>query len=421
MESDEVKTVFKEKYSKAGLEIVDENPDQLVFKYGQMKYCVTEEDLKEYAASEHFKLILEIKPAKCSICSLNYREHIIDLLRPRGPFIPGKTEFTFGSPSGDNTYAKISTATMQFINCFRFEEYYLQLALPRLRFFHSRLKSGSQLPDIREALYKPYTIQVYNVNEKTIEGAIGRSSAVIDTCLFELSYLKHVTFGLANGWPVRGYSRVRQFNFGELITGRQLPLPAASFNSDIVRFYQLGMSSDIPVLQFLAFYQVLEYFFVTVSDENLYNKLSRRLNDPMFKTTPNYLDRLIQDVSDHKHVTDEKEMLKNVLTKFVDEGELMEFIRNYEKYLGEKLYTKQRDVFGEKVEIKLEKGHVIGNIAKTIRAVRNALVHSSDRYERSARHVPFSKSTDIVKSEIPLMRFLAERVIIASATQALIP
>ena len=109
-------------------------------------------------------------------------------------------------------------------------------------------------------------------------------------------------------------------------------------------------------------------------------------------------------------------MLKNVLNKFVDETELMDFINSYEKHIEYNLYTKKRVRFGEEIEVKLEKSHVIGNVAKIIKTIRNALVHSSDSYERNPRHVPFSKSTEIVKREIPLIKFLAERVIITSAT-----
>ena len=82
-----------------------------------------------------------------------------------------------------------------------------------------------------------------------------------------------------------------------------------------MRFYLLGMSSNIPVLQFLSFYQVLEYFFVSISDEHLYQRLTKRVNDPRFSSEPKSLDRLIQDVIEHKRTTDETEMLKLVLER----------------------------------------------------------------------------------------------------------
>ena len=124
---------------------------------------------------------------------------------------------------------------------------------------------------------------------------------------------------------------------------------------------------------------------------------------------------MVHDVTKHGQETDETVMLKNVLNSFIDERELMEFIVSYEKYLDEKIYSKKHNVFGTNIEIKLQEGHVFGNISKHIKEIRNALVHSTDRYERSTRHIPFTKTTKKIAQDIPLMKFLAERIIIASA------
>lgn len=420
MEFNEAKAVLKKGYLAAGLELVDEESEGLIFKYRDVLFRIIKEDITEYASSEKFRFSLKVAPVECGICSPTYREQIVQPLWPGGryPLWIRDRKFVFGDHNADRLHVEIDTASMQFINYFRFDEAYLQLCLRRrMRSPILRHTSDSKPSDIREYLYMPSTIRVYNIPETSTEMALERSSAVIEACLFELAYLKHIPLGLTDEWPIRRRDpRAMPFEFSESVRGNQLPIPAANFNTDIIRFYQLGMSSDVPVLQFLAFYQVLEYFFITISEEQLYNKLTRRLNDPKFETTSRYLDRLIQDVHNHNRSTDETEMLKRVLYKFVDETELIEFIQAYEHYLGDKLYTKRRNLFGEEVEVKLTQGHVMGNVAKTVKAVRNALVHSSDRYERSARHIPFSESTEVVKREIPLVKFLAERVIIASAT-----
>jgi hypothetical protein len=153
----------------------------------------------------------------------------------------------------------------------------------------------------------------------------------------------------------------------------------------------------------------------SVSDEQLYNKLSRRINDPKFSTSSSNLDRIIQDTLTHKRETDETEMLKLVLNKFVDEGELIAFIKEYETWLDENLYTKKRSMFGENIEVKADSGHVVGNVAKRVKIIRNALVHSSDRYERNQRYIPTTSAENMIRQEVPLMKYLAEKVIIASA------
>lgn len=403
MDFDEAKKIFKDHYSKAGFKLVDERPNELFFKYSGVTLRISEDDIMDYADSEDFRSTLETCPVECSMCSPTYREQMVYPLNTRFSF--PMNEFVFGDSSGDDLYVEIGLATMQFVNYFRFDKTILQLCQEKIGIVPSL--------DIQH-LYRPPTIRVYNINEPSVEKALKRSNDIISSCLFRLSYLKNIPLGLAEEWST-SQLKDEKFSYDEPVSGQRFQLPSTNFNSEIIQFYQLGMSSDIPVLQFLAFYQVLEYFFVIVSDEKLYNRLSQRLNDPKFNyTSHKHLDHIIQDVHDHKYI-DETEMLKNVLKKFVDETELMEFIEAYEKHLGRNLYTKRRDVFGENVQVSLSRGHVLGNIATTIKAIRNALVHSSDRYERSPRHIPFSESTKIVKLEIPLIKFLAEKVIIASA------
>lgn len=425
MEFIEAKEFLKNGYLKAGLELVDEHPTEIFLKYrgensGTVKenLRITKEDIEEYAASEMFRSTLEVTaPIECGICGPTYCEQMLQNLDRRGVFFSWTSErnygnYVFGDANSGSLYVEISKASMHFINYFRLDKTYIQLSLDR----HVSEQPEKE-SDFRQYLYKPLTVQVHNIPETSSKAALIYSSSVIDACLFEISYLKQMPFRLADEWPIRErrLRGTRRFEYGESVQGNVLPLPTAKFNSDIISFYQLGMSNNIPVLQFLAFYQVLEFFFNTVSDEQLYNKLARQLKDPKFNTTHPHLDRLIQDVLDHKRITDETEMLKNVLSKFVDEMELIKFIESYENHLSEKIYSKKRNIFGVEIEVKLTPGHVISNVAKTIKAIRNALVHSSDSYERSARHIPFSKSTEMIKREIPLVKFLAERVIIASA------
>lgn len=147
--------------------------------------------------------------------------------------------------------------------------------------------------------------------------------------------------------------------------------------------------------------------------------MSRRINEPKFRTSSQNLDKLIQDVNSHKTENDETEMLKSVLTKYIDEDEddLIEFIKEYETLIGESLYTKKKVIFGNEINgTNLQSGHVFGTIAKHIKTVRNSLVHSSDRHERKDRFIPYSKSSmDTVKIQIPVLKFLAEKIIIATA------
>jgi hypothetical protein len=153
-----------------------------------------------------------------------------------------------------------------------------------------------------------------------------------------------------------------------------------------------------------------------VSNERLYEKLANQIKDPKFTVSQNkQIDQLVQIVDKHKRQTDETGMLKNVLNKYVDEAELIQFISSYEKHLNQNVYSTKHNVFGTEIAIPLQENHTIGNTAKHIKETRNAIVHSTDRYEGEIRHIPFSETTSEIERDIPLIKFLAERVIISSA------
>ena len=418
MNFDEAKTFLMDGYSRADLEVSTEDK-QLIIHYRDFEFHVLEEDISEYADMYDFLSTLAVMPTECSVCSTSYREQVVTPLDPVRVRIPLHlpSGFVFGEPSDEGIYVEISRASSYFQNYFRSDEAYLQFCLDIMRRPYMRgAERGVDITDIRRYMYVPTTIRVHNMSEASVQAAVKRSSLLIEACLFELSYLKGLPLGLAEEWP-RHQPRTRPFRFGDSVPGNELPLPSVTFNSDIVRFYQRGMSTNDPVTQFLSFYQVMEYFFLTVTDEQLYAKLSRRINDPRFSTTDRNLDRIIQEVIEHRRTTDQTEMLKAVLGKFVDENELIEFIKAYEEHLGEKLYTKRKTIFGvDMAEVRLTPGHVFGNISERITTIRNAIVHSSDQYERQERYIPLTTTSErLIGRDIPLLKFLAERVIIATA------
>lgn len=411
MTYEEAKAQLIEGYAALNISFVSEADGSVCFQRGNREYSLSGDRIRLYAENLSQAHEYEAKPNRCSIVSNSYREQAIqplNLLQFRPHVFRDGRRFTFGESSSANLRVEISAPSSRFTDHFRFDEGYIETT--RLHFPILR----DRPMDLGDLTARYPTIKVFNLDAPTRETALTTSQQMIEACLFELTYLKDMTFGLLQDWPQR--RRESAFRMNSLHTGAELPLPRAAFNPDLIQFYQLGAGTEISILQFLAFYQVLEYHFVSVSDEALYARVRPQLNDPDFKQTTPQLDRLIQTVLDHKRTSDETEMLKRVLERYVDEVDLIDFIRQYEESIGEKLYTKRRSRFGQDAEIKTNAGHVFGNTAKIIKIVRNALVHSSDWHERSERHVPFSKESETVEKEVPLMRYLAERVIIRSAS-----
>jgi len=416
MNIEEAKKIFKEKYSASLFELVDEHQEELFFKNRRgIMFRANKEELQRFADFDATKTEFSNTPNECSMCSADYREQVISFgNRNRSMFTPLRNStFTFGKSAGDQVYCEISEASSNFKNYFRFCEPYFEVSANRAR--HSNPYRGSNSENLENILFSPTTIKIYRIKASSVEEAVEKSDAIVDSVLFTLSYLRDITLTVDEEWP-RRMARIRRFSFGGENRDTEFSFPKAKPISSLVRFYQRGMSSDDPVNAFLSFYQCLEYFFVTVSDELLYQKLTRRINDPKFQLKPRHLDRIIQDTMDHKRESDETEMLKAVLQKFIDAKELIEFIKSYEAHLGDNRFTKKRKLFGEESEIRLNEGHVISNVAARIKSVRNSLVHSSDRYKRQDIFVPTTQNESIIQLELPIVKYLAERVVIGSST-----
>jgi len=408
------KEALKQGYTAAGLSLVEETTDGLILEYENRLFKVTTDDIQDFANCTELRGSSQQKPSECGMVAPTYREQVVQPLDPmRWRYVPAlELGFRFGDPDGEDVFVTIGAATTEFVNFFRFDPTYLPICLERM----SRAPSNGTPVDIRHGLYRPPTVRIHNMDEKSTKAALKSSTELINYCLFELAYLKNLPVGLADEWPARRRLEQDTFNFEDNSPDAALPMPSSDFVGDVVQFYQLGMSSRMSVLQFWAYYQVLEYFFIRVSDEDLHSALANRLRDPRFKPTSAQLDRVVQDVLDHLETVDTLTMLVNVLDKYVDEELLIQFIRAYEKHLGADHYTKRRRLFGEDVQVKLSKGTVIENVARTVLAIRHVVIYSPDRFARTSRNIGFDQLSETIKPEIPLMKFLAERVIIGSGS-----
>ena len=423
MTFEEAKKFLKDQYiEENNISLIEEKEKSILIKAYDADVVISEEDIYEYALYESNKSNFKNEPTECSICTLNYRETIVEPLSIRIgiPFRHFLNDIVFGEKNDEEIYATIGEASNDFLNYFRFSDNYKRVEKYRGGIRRRVRRYGSsENNDIRLLHYRPVTIKVYNLNSTTVKSAIAKSDDIINSAIFMLSSLKNLPVKIVNEWEDDRNRRLKKFEFGEKITGKVLPLKYVKYDKNTLSYYQLATTVSIPALKFLAYYQVLEYYFVQVSDKLLYNNLSRKINDIKFRPNERNLDKIIIAVNKHRQETDETKMLKNILKTFIDEEELIEFIKEYEKFLETEHYTKRRTIFGTEIngkQISSGQGHGYDVIAKTVKAIRNALVHSSDRHERSDRYVPFSKqNTEMIEKEIPLMKYLAEKVITANA------
>jgi hypothetical protein len=259
-----------------------------------------------------------------------------------------------------------------------------------------------------QLVWMPITSVYTHKGRKTPTDLKDKALSAIRASLFKVAVDQHDCLAL---WKPRK-RRLKKFYLPE--SKEDLTIPRATYDENVISYYKVAKSSPFPSQSFLAYYHVLEYYFLRVSELLLHDRLSSMLNEPSFRANREALDKVISAVRGQDSRSDETEMLRAVLDRFVQESDLIDFIQQCEDAAGEKIYSKKRPVFGE--ELQISKDHAVANSAKVLKHIRNAIVHSSDRYKREDCHIPLSDSEEIIEEFIPLVRFFAERVIFGTAT-----
>ena len=275
-----------------------------------------------------------------------------------------------------------------------------------------KLKPGAVVTLYRfeEIFVSPVTAEYASAKKIDKALLVDRGMKAIKASLFKLS------LSLGECWELRETMPSMRSVAPAKLDEPDTTIPNANYHDDLVKFYKVARSSVFPSQQFLSFYHVLEYNFLRVSDEILHTSVKSLINSTEFNASYQNVNKLIAILKKNDSSTDETEMLKAVLKKYVDEDDLIELIRSLEKSRGSAIYTDtKKRIFGEQAFIKAENGHALTNTAKVIKQLRNALVHSSDRYNREECFLPLSSSETIIMEYIPILRFLAEKVIFATA------
>ena len=197
--------------------------------------------------------------------------------------------------------------------------------------------------------------------------------------------------------------------------------PRRIYKEDLVQHYLLAVSTDNPVIEYLSYYHILEHFYEAVFNDDLLQTIKSKITDPGFSYKRkkdiglliNTIKRSLQ-IRSETITFSESEALRLCLSKYVRLPELISKLSEYDESLLDYYKTTKVEFSGgNEVDIshRDEEG-VFKLLTKRIYATRNALVHSKDGDK--SKYTPFKDDRFLVK-EVPLMRFVAEMVILAES------
>lgn len=197
--------------------------------------------------------------------------------------------------------------------------------------------------------------------------------------------------------------------------------PKRKYIANLVYRYQMAVSTDSPQLQFMSFYNISEHFFEEIYNQDLIETIKSKITDPGFSyKRKNDLKDLIKVVEDrlNKRGNDfsynEKDALLLTLKNYINIEKIKSKIEKYDNTLIE-YYKNNKVIFSNGSAVDLDStsyDEIVNNLTSRIYTTRNSIVHSKEG--NKPKYIPFKHDKELMR-EIPLIRFIAEDIIINSS------
>lgn len=208
----------------------------------------------------------------------------------------------------------------------------------------------------------------------------------------------------------------------------KLQFPEFSYEHKPFLLYSHGCNpQSLPINKFLAFYQVIEYYFPIFSKLDARSKVANILRDPMFQkyNTSDHLKLIGVIESSIKAGSSEKESIKLVIRECVDNNNLISFIKNNDLLLnfyknkslgtGSALDNNQSSQF----LITIPQGNsgkpkdIRDDVASRLYEIRCRIVHtkSTDDDGKTKHILPYSNEEKMLGCDLEVVKFIASEVL----------
>lgn len=199
-----------------------------------------------------------------------------------------------------------------------------------------------------------------------------------------------------------------------------LVFPSQEYDEAPMSLYWYARSAQgMPLLQFLAYYQVIEFYFPTYFQVEARRKIRRIVKSPIFRADRDAdIGRVLSALSSKGgSIGDERSMLRATLQECVDPGELRLFLSSDNRNL-EFFSSKTKGLTTHKLPLANPTADLRNDAADRLYDIRCKIVHTKNDVREGEVELllPFSKEAEQLYYDIGLIRYLARQVLITASS-----
>ena len=247
--------------------------------------------------------------------------------------------------------------------------------------------------------------------------AAEKLAQVTNSLFFELRKKRGVNFFVGRRYDVKISGWGRELR-GKGKQKSEVGFPKFEYDKEPIELYWHAVSAyNMPLLQYLAYYQILEYYFVKYSMLEARKEIRNCLKDPEFDVDDdNDVVKIVASVSGKLGPrVSERDLLCDTIRGCISKEELAEELA--EKALKEYFKNEYKVVSQFKVSQENKDIDIREQLAERIYDIRCKIVHTKEDDKRG-RIMPFTKEEVLLREfELGVIENLVDKVLIANSRQ----
>lgn len=272
------------------------------------------------------------------------------------------------------------------------------------------------LSTLLRASSRRLTLKLSGCQVTTHDSALALLNKVAGAVLFQLDLLSDVPISLERSRyrSVNGRRNKKPAN-----PVKEMQYPKTQYDSAPMSLYWYARSAaGMPLLQFLAYYQVIEFYFPIYSQSEAQRKLRVILKDPTFRGDRDAdIARLLSaiHVSRSGGFGDERSQLRATLMECLDSDALRYYLE--EEVERKDFFLSKSKTPYHKIPLANPSIDLRNDVADRIYDIRCKIVHTkSDARDGNVELLlPFTPEAEQLAIDIELVQYLAQRILVASS------
>ncbi len=262
-----------------------------------------------------------------------------------------------------------------------------------------------------------WSLQISGIQISTHDQALAVLERLSNSLFFQIDVSRNIALSLRR-------DRRRQQPFGHLRKRvsdyPEIRFPRVGYDEAPITLYWYARSArQMPLLQFLAYYQCVEFYYPIYSQSEARRRVRNVLKDPTFRVNRDSdLGKVLSALgTGSRGVGDERSMLRATIRECIGEAQMREYLERSKE--SEVFFsTKTKGLTDCKIPIRNRDTDLRDPVADRIYDLRCKIVHTKTGGgdESVELLLPFSKEEDLLGHDIALLRFVAQQVLIAGSS-----